>query len=547
MKASIISVPFLLGAAFANPVNLQTRASASLGSWSGVLPLPLSPISGAFLPTGELLFWSGVSPGGWVNTVAADNTDYVITSVKTLAASGAITLLNTKNPEMFCPGIANMYDGSIMVNGGSGPEAAIIFNIATKTFGLTAPMKIGRGYNADVMTTGKKIFTVGGSFERASAGTNGKDGEVFTPGTTPGWTVSNKGLGDIVGGIINKSKSPDPQGIYRSDNHAWLFPYKSAAGDDMILHAGPTNTIWNINTSKGTTVSAGTRGDDPYSMNGNAVQYAPGYVLKVGGATAYGDLPDNTPASVGLATSKAAYLMNLRALPTGGAQTTSKIASMQYPRAFCSSIVMPGGKVFIVGGQTNLHLFLDENGVLTPEIFDPSAKTFTAVSPMKTARNYHSVALLTADGTIVVAGGGATPSSCTKPGTSPCVSDIHFNAEIFTPPYLLTGAARPVIVSVSGTATAFGKYLHFDSSLTVSSSGCGTGCSYELIRLASATHSVMNDQLRIPMAVQRTNGKDVIAILTGDRPFVMPGYYFLFAISPAGVPSVASYVQVDRS
>ncbi|KAJ3010319.1 hypothetical protein HKX48_007459 [Thoreauomyces humboldtii] len=561
MKASLLALAGLAGVVSAGTgrcpraviglehmgSSLQSRAAVSLGSWSGILPLPLSPLSGAVLPTGEVLLWSGVSAGGWVDeywTTNGNRTNYVITTLSNIEASGPITLQTTVTSEMFCPGTTNLPDGSILSVGGSGPEATVLFDIKTKTFKQAAYMNIPRGYNANVLTTGDKAFTIGGSFERKyrTFGVGYKDGELFTPSTNGvgSWVISNKGSGQIIGGVVAGQPNPDPEGIYRSDNHAWLFAYKSTAGDDMVFHAGPVVEMNTLNTVKGTLTALGNRGTDKYSMNGNAIQYAPGLMLKVGGAPYYG----NSNSSVGMPSSNAAYKIDATGLPAGGTPVVTALGPMYHNRTFSQSIVMPGGQVFVVGGQTNIALFSDQYGVLTPEIWTPSTGKFNQMTPMQVARNYHSLALLQPDGRVMVAGGGAAQNGCTTPGKSPCTSNVHFNAEVFTPPYLLTGATIPVITSVSGTSTTYGKKFVLGGSMTITVTGCPTiGCSFELIRLASVTHSVQNDQLRVPLHVVSGTTTAVVTVPTASAPWVVSGYYYLFALNGI-VPSVAAMVQI---
>ncbi|KAI8909349.1 hypothetical protein DFJ77DRAFT_118864 [Powellomyces hirtus] len=555
MKATIALTLLSLTSSLSTTKAAPQKRAPALGSWSPVLPLPLSPLSGTALPTGDFLLWSGITPGGWLDQYWSENgnrTNYVIVTLdQLLKQTPTIDLKTTVNSEMFCPGTTNMPNGDILINGGSGPEATIMFDAKKKVFYQGAWMNIPRGYNSNVLTTGDKCFTIGGSFARKhkTFGVGKKDGELFTPGGPNGgsWKISNPGTGNPIGGIENGSKSPDPEGIYRSDNHAWLFPYKATTGDDMVFHAGPVTQMHTINTSKGTMQLVGARSTDAYAMNGNAVAYSPGRILKIGGAPYYG----NSNSSVGAPTSAAAYFIKFDGLPSGVWPTTRPAGKMNYPRAFGHAIVLPGGNVFIVGGQSTIQIFLDKTGQLTPEIWNAKTATFTSVAPMKIARNYHSIALLTKDATVILAGGGSRQGKCTTAGVRPCTPDTHFDAEIYTPAYLdPANGPRPVLTTINtgGLKADFGPRFKLGSTLIVSATNCGAGCSYELIRIASATHSTMNDQLRVPLQVsKRSAAGDSMAVFPNDGPFVVSGYYYLFAISPNGTPSVAQIVQVTRT
>src|SRR5260370_42327361 len=140
---------------------------------------------------------------------------------------------------------------------------------------------------------------------------------------------------------------------------------------------------WIDTSGNGTITSAGNRADDPYSMNGKAVLYDVGLILKAGGAPAYQDANATTST----------YTINIK----NGVNVT-KIAPMAYPRAFANGVVLPNGQVVIIGGQTYPVPLSDNTSVLVPEIWDPATLVFRQLAPMQTPRNYHSTAILLPDG-----------------------------------------------------------------------------------------------------------------------------------------------------
>jgi galactose oxidase len=75
----------------------------------------------------------------------------------------------------------------------------------------------------------------------------------------------------------------------------------------------------------------------------------------------------------------------------GTTPTVQTLTSMHYARAFANGVVLPNGKVFITGGQTYAVPFTDTNSILTPELWDPVAQTFTVLPPHLVPRNYHSI------------------------------------------------------------------------------------------------------------------------------------------------------------
>ena len=203
---------------------------------------------------------------------------------------------------------------------------------------------------------------------------------------------------------------------------------------------------------------------------------------------------------------------------------------MWYARAFANGVVLPDGKVFITGGQTFTDPFTDNNAILTPELWDPKTTRFVKMASNRTPRTYHSVGLLMPDGTVFTGGGGL----CNHCKTN------HLDGQFYFPPYLfasdgVTRATRPVISSLSATIVKIG------GSITVTMAG--TVDSFSLIRMGSATHTVNTDQRRIPLTPTVSGLKYTITV-PGDAGVALPGYWMLFALDSAGVPSLAKTVLI---
>ena len=126
----------------------------------------------------------------------------------------------------------------------------------------------------------------------------------------------------------------DPAGVYRADNHMWLF----AAPDGRVLHAGPSAAMnWITTQGTGSISSAGNRGTDAYSQSGVAVMYDIGKIVKMGGAPQYDD---------GTATNST-YVIDMNA-----GLSVRQVSPMAYPRIFANGVVLPNGHVLVVGGQS---------------------------------------------------------------------------------------------------------------------------------------------------------------------------------------------------
>lgn len=207
----------------------------------------------------------------------------------------------------------------------------------------------------------------------------------------------------------------------------------------------------------------------------------------------------------------------------------NQVASMAYARSYNNSVVLPSGEVLVFGGQAYPIAFEDLQSVVATELWDPETKVFTTLAPMRVPRNYHSVALLMPDGRVFVGGGGLCGDCDTN----------HADAEIFTPPYLLNAdgsdAIRPVITQAPASA-------QHGATITVSTdSSIGQ---FALVRLSSATHSVNNDQRRIPVSFTGVGGNAYSLSIPSSRGVATPGYYMLFGMNSAGVPSVAKIIKI---
>ena len=136
------------------------------------------------------------------------------------------------------------------------------------------------------------------------------------------------------------------------------------------------------------------------------------------------------------------------------------------------------------------------------------------------------------DGTVMNGGGGLCGTCATN----------HFDAQIFNPPYLYTStgdlATRPGIQSVDPGTVSVGGTL----TITVTGDAAVTG--FALIRLSSTTHTVNTDQRRIALEPASQDGNTFTVVLPTDSGIALPGYWYLFALTADGVPSVAKFVRV---
>jgi len=475
---------------------------------------PNTPVSAAVLPSGKLLTWASAQPFLVTGDTGQDATQTYTSMYDPATGSVAQAVQAGMMADMFCSGIAYLTDGRIMVNGGSSSSHTALYDPGTDSWVSGAPMNIARGYNSTVTLSDGRALTIGGSWSGAGSS---KDGETWLSGS--GWTTT--AISD--NSILGHDPIDDQQGyVSLGDNHPWLF----AASGGRVFQAGPSPQMnWFTTTGQGSATPAGLRADDPYSINGVAVMYAPGKILKAGGAQTYTDA--DAAAS--------AYVIDITAGLTNPSVNTAavrKVWPMAYPRAYANGVVLPNGGVLVIGGQTHAHQFYDDHSVLTPELYNPVTLQFTPMAPMGTPRNYHSVALLMPDGRVFSGGGGLCGDGCPA---------NHPDGAFFSPPYLFqadgtTPAPRPALVQAP-TAARLGA--------TITVATAGPVAAFDLIRLSATTHTVNTDQRRVPLAFAPGASTNTYALsLPADPGVVVPGHWMLFAIDANGVPSVAKIILV---
>lgn len=277
---------------------------------------------------------------------------------------------------------------------------------------------------------------------------------------------------------------------------------------------------WYGTTGTGAQHAAGLRAADTDSMCGNAVMYdaVAGKILTLGGSPSYQDSSATTSV----------HLITINAPNT--TPTVSTLTSMHYARAFANAVILPNGKVFVTGGQTYAVPFSDATAILTPELWDPATQTFTVLPAHTVPRVYHSVALLMMDGRVFTGGGGMCGNCNTN----------HEDGQIYSPSYLFNSdgslATRPVINSATPASLAVGATLTVVTNTAVTN--------FSLIRYGSATHTVDTDQRRIALTPTTTSGTTYTLLIPADSGIALPGYWMLFALNSAGVPSLATPIQV---
>jgi Domain of unknown function (DUF1929)/Glyoxal oxidase N-terminus len=492
----VISVVFAAGIypASAQP-NLQ-------GQWSTEPNLmPINPIHVVLLPNGKLLIVAGSGNCPPTQSGCPSGPPY-----NQANGSGALlwdpatetyTQWFSVSWDMFCNALVLLPDGRALVNGGNlqydpfhGAAKNSIFDPATNTFTDIANMAHGRWYPT--------LLTLG-------------DGRLMT----------------FSG--INESGSTNHAVEYYDPASGWSTEYTSSWIPDLYprLHLLPTGKVLYSGAQTGSRLfdpSTQTWGSTFAITNyGNTRTYGSSVLLPLTLGNNYGAkiliLGGHNPAT------STTEILDMRASPPRWVYGPN----MSQGRIEMNAVLLPDGKVLAVGGSVN-----DEDSTTSSynaDLYDPVTNTFSSAGKNAYPRLYHSVAVLLPDATVWLAGGNPSRGSYTK------------QIEIYKPPYLFnadgSAATRPTI---TGAPSSVG----YGNAFTVNTPDAANISSVVLVRNPAVTHAFNMDEREVQLSYTAGSGS-----LTVTAPphgnIAPPGYYMLFILNSAHVPSVARFVQITNA
>jgi len=157
-------------------------------------------------------------------------------------------------------------------------------------------------------------------------------------------------------------------------------------------------------------------------------------------------------------------------------------------------------------------------------------------------RHYHSAALLLPSGKVMAAG-GAAPGGCTV--------SVETTIEVFSPPYLFNSdgspATRPTITTVNGVAptpTAFPVVNH-GAQCNIETPDADCIAKVVLVRPMAITHNTDSEQRVVQCSFTRAGNMICAVAPDGLPPAMAPrGYYMLFILTDAGVPSEGKFIRL---
>jgi galactose oxidase-like protein/Kelch motif protein len=406
---------------------------------------------------------------------------------------------------------------------------AVLWNPATG--GIT---KIALSYQRDIFCAGTsvlpdgRVFVAGGHLYQGVFGNGVANTTIFDPAShawtegpvmsQPRWYPTTAQLGDgsvmIFGGTTTPKVDATKVDHYHPASNA-MQTAPASASRAMITYPrmklttsgllawtnlastqffDPATSAW----TAGPKLHSGGRGVTDTSV------LLPGLtkILEIGGSTAAGP----TASCEILDTSAATLAWR----PTG---------SMHHPRVWANTVLLADGTVLVVGGGRSGSY---GEPVFSAEIYHPGAGKWTVMAAQRAPRMYHSTAVLLPDGRVLSA--GESHGSLAQTG------------EIFSPPYLFKGA-RPKISSAPAA-------LGYGQAFTITTPNAAGIRRVALVKANAVTHSDNFDQRYVDCAFSAAGGH-LHATAPPNGNHAPPGWYMLFLVNSAGVPSVAHWVRVS--
>jgi hypothetical protein len=486
----------------------------TMGRWSDPFVIPVVGVTAVLLHTGNVMFWS-YDPVDYHNPANSQNGVGYIWNPKTRLGH------NIPPPEnIWCAGQTILSDGRVYVAGGNlrypdnnapggttsweGTLTNYTFNPYSETWAKQPNMSRGRWYPTVTQLADNRAVITSGIDETGTNAINNVT-EILTP------DPNMDGIG-----TIKAVSTHDSSGLY---------PLQFLLPSGKMLEAGPNaGSSFQLDPATWNWSGLPRMNSDHYYL-GNGISYTdasvatPRQTIMVAGGYDYNPPAANTPLSAN------EWLDGFN--PAAG---WKPYPQWQTPRHNANTVVLPDGTMLTVGGNKGVYGY--ENPEFSTEMYsEPVGNTngaWVKLAPHAIQAAYHSTAILLPDATVMLSQDDMDYSA---------QAAFQHKVQVYSPPYLFKGA-QPVITNAPAA-------LGYDQSFTVSTDRTGM-VSAILVAPGATTHGNDMHQRAIKLKVQATAGsKNLTATVPASRALVPPGYYMLFVLDSAGIPSVAKFVPIS--
>jgi hypothetical protein len=471
-----------------------TKSSKPTGSWTA--PAMLCPTDGncvvganlALMHNGTVLFYYFPRPGSGPGSRAAvlDPNTGIVTDA-----------LMTASRDIFCSGINIMPNGQVLSTGGDAPNPpnnhsgtwnTDIFDSATNTWTLGQNMNYARWYPSTIELPSGLSLEVSGSNEVGSKLQNVMETYDYHTGL---WTAL-----------------PATANLPNVLLDGTAYPRLTLLTSGKVFASSPSAKTYVFDAVANTwTFQSGTNFGKRYYA-GHVLLPGLNKVMIAGGSPISSNgtgTTTNTAEVIDFSTKKPIW---------------QYITPMNLARMNENLVLLPDGTVLMVGGGAGGGRFA--NPVLTPELYDPVAGTWTEMAPQIGTRTYHSTAAVMPDGRVLSAG-------------SDDKGIYQQTYELYSPSYLFNGP-RPTITSSPATLT-------YGAQFTINTPDAASITRVALMRPSATTHADDMDQRYVDLTFTIGSGQ-ITATSPLNANYAPPGYYMLVILNSNGVPSVMPFLQI---
>ena len=183
----------------------------------------------------------------------------------------------------------------------------------------------------------------------------------------------------------------------------------------------------------------------------------------------------------------------------------------------CTAILLPDGRVLVVGGMT------DSGGGGGPvETYNPQdpAAGWKVGPASGYPRLYHSTMILLPDGSVLIGGDDDGPDPCER-----------YYPEYYDQPRPAISSAPPATVG-------------YNTALTINTNEAAHITEVLLMRPGAATHGFDMSQRTIELAISASDARSVTVTSPLDTNWAAPGHYMLFIVDNNRVPSPARWIRL---
>jgi hypothetical protein len=510
-------------------------------------------VHAALMPTGQIVYFGGDEHDRGEH----DRNDVDHTRLFDCAT------FETTNPgsptsDVFCCGHALLEDGSLLVAGGTevflldqpgefhqhhfpGLHDVWAFDPFAQTWRRLTSMSSaelerfreaapgpgdpgGRWYPTLVSLAGGDVLAVSGHPSIHDSRHNNHTPERFSPGPGPAgsWTLLSE---------------PGPE--FEGTEPPRLYPRLHLLPNGQVFCSSPIGSVSQsqlIDPATGARAPAGAAPPDPinlgtfFSQDGSSVLlpllpsdgYRPRVLLCGAHQPVVMDLQpllDNPAARPGWAPTAARQL----------AAAPPRFTVPNPPRFHLNAVLLPTGDVLVCGGCAAFRS--DAAAVLEPELYHPARAgrpdSWETLPAATVPRNYHSVAVLMPDGRVWTAGSNHDGQQGRQ--------NLEPRIEILEPPYF----GKPNRPQISAAPASILPGTQF----SVATPQAASIDRVAVLRASSVTHAFSSDQRYVVLDFTLEAGQLTVQAPPNNN-IVPPGYYLLYIVDSAGLPSEGFNLQI---